>query len=418
MKLPIYMDYHATTPVDPRVLQAMTPYFTELFGNPASRSHSFGWKALEAVERARVQVASLINAKPAEIYFTSGATESDNLAIKGVLLRQQMSNRASKGSARRHIITTAIEHKAVLESCKRAQAQQGSQQGSPGFEVTILPVDREGFVDPAAVERAIRPDTVLVSVIAASNEIGTIEPLAEVGRITRARGILLHTDAAQAVGKIPVDVVAMNIDLLSLTAHKMYGPKGVGAIYVRGEQPNELIACIADGGGQENGVRSGTLNVPGIVGLGETCRINEAEMSAESERLAALRDKLKHSILSQVDGVILNGHPSMRLPHNLSLSFADLDAETLLLSLDDVALSSGSACLSGSIKASHVIEAIGVEERYAPCTIRFGLGRFTTEEEVDYVAGRIEEAVSSLRELNAPAATAVLQSRGREEAVS
>ena len=396
MKLPIYMDYHATTPVDPRVFEAMTPYFTEVFGNPASRSHSFGWKASEAVERARAQVAALINAKPSEIYFTSGATESDNLAVKGVVLRRQNSKADSSDGRGGHIITTAIEHKAILESCKRAESQ--------GFQITVLSVEREGFVDPAAVEQAIRPDTMLVSVIAASNEVGTIEPLAEIGRIARERGILLHTDAAQAVGKIPVDVAAMNIDLLSLTAHKMYGPKGVGAIYIRGEQPSELVACIADGGGQENGVRSGTLNVAGIIGLGETCRINQEEMPAEAARLAALRDKLKQSILSKAEGVIVNGSQTKRLPHNLSLSFADLDAETLLLSLDDVALSSGSACLSGSIKASHVIEALGVDERYALCTVRFGLGRWTTEEEVDHVARRVVEAVSSLRELNAPAA--------------
>ena len=397
MQLPIYMDYHATTPVDLRVFQAMTPYFTEVFGNPASRSHAFGWKAAEAVERARAQVAALINAQPGEIYFTSGATESDNLAIKGVAL-QQLARVGQHPERSGHIITTAIEHKAILESCKRAEAQ--------GFEVTVLPVDRHGLVDPAAVERAITPHTVLVSVIAASNEVGTIEPLAEIGRITRARGILLHTDAAQAVGKVPVDVAAMNIDLLSLTAHKMYGPKGVGAIYVRGEHPAELLTCIADGGGQENGVRSGTLNVAGIVGLGETCRINQMEMAAEGARLVALRDKLKKNILSGVGGVPggvrVNGHESTRLPNNLSLSFADLDAETLLLSLNDVALSSGSACLSGAIKASHVIEALGVDARHAPCTVRFGLGRWTTEEEVDHVSRRIVEAVASLRELHAP----------------
>ncbi len=399
MQLPIYMDYHATTPVDPRVFEAMRPYFTEVFGNPASRSHSFGWKASEAIERARQQVASLINSKPAEVYFTSGATESDNLAIKGVVLNQLARNLGGG-----HIITTAIEHKAILESCKRAQAQQKPQ----GFEVTVLPVDRFGMVDPVAVERAITPRTVLVSVIAASNEVGTIEPLAEIGRITRARGILLHTDAAQAVGKIPVDVVAMNIDLLSLTAHKMYGPKGVGAIYIRGERPADLITCIADGGGQENGVRSGTLNVAGIVGLGETCRINQLEMAEEGQRLSVLRDRLKRAILAGAQEVIVNGHESLRLPNNLSMSFAGLDAETLLMSLDDIALSSGSACLSGSgfksgaIRASHVIEALGVDERYALCTIRFGLGRFTTEEQVDYVARRVVEAVASLREL-APA---------------
>ncbi|MSO19777.1 MAG: cysteine desulfurase [Acidobacteria bacterium] len=387
MQLPIYMDYHATTPIDPRVLAAMTPYFTEVFGNPASRSHSFGWKASEAVERARQQVASLINSEPSEIYFTSGATESDNLAIKGVVLNQVARNAGRDG----HIITTAIEHKAILESCKRAEAQ--------GFEVTVLPVDRFGMVDPVAVERAITPRTVLVSVIAASNEVGTIEPLAEIGRITRARGILLHTDAAQAVGKVSVDVAAMNIDLLSLTAHKMYGPKGVGAIYIRGERPGDVVAPIADGGGQEGGVRSGTLNVAGIVGLGETCRINQIEMAAEGARLAALRDKLKQAILSGVGDVVVNGHQTNRLPNNMSISFANLDAETLLLSLNDIALSSGSACLSGSIKASHVIEALGVDERYALCTIRFGLGRFTTEEEVDYVARRMVEAVASLREL-------------------
>ncbi len=384
MKLPVYMDYHATTPVDPRVFERMAPCFTELFGNASSRSHSYGWEAAEAVATARKHVAAIIGARAGEIYFTSGATESDNLAIKGVATRL-----ADRG---RHVITTQIEHKAILDSCQWLEER--------GFEITCLPVNGEGLIDPGELEHAITSQTVLVSIMMANNEIGSVQPMEQIGRITRAKGVLLHTDAAQGVGKVPVDVERMNIDLLSLTAHKMYGPKGIGVLYIRGEEPLSLIAPTMVGGGQESGVRSGTLNVPGIVGLGETCRISMEEMEMEATRLAGLRDRLKDGILSQLDGVQVNGPDENRLSHNLSLSFAGLDAETFMMSLTDIAVSTGSACASGSTKASHVLEAIGISEEYAPCTIRFGLGRFNTVEEVDYVIGRVVETVRGIREVS------------------
>ncbi|MBI3933220.1 MAG: aminotransferase class V-fold PLP-dependent enzyme [Acidobacteria bacterium] len=384
MNLPIYMDYHATTPVDPRVLAAMRPYFTERFGNPSSRSHSFGWQAAEAVEEARTHVARLIGADPKEIYFTSGATESDNLAIKGVV--------GNHPDRRGQILTSSIEHKAVLDACKWAEKH--------GFEVEFLPVDRHGIVDPAAVEKAITEGTILVSIILASNEIGTIEPVHKIGCITRSQGVLLHTDAAQAVGKIAVDVSAMQIDLLSLTAHKLYGPKGIGAIYVRGGNALEILSPLLDGGGQEGGLRPGTLNVPGIVGLGEACRLCDEEMAAESARLGQLRDRLRDTIMTELDDVHLNGHPTQRLAHNLNLSFGYVEGEALLMSMSDVAVSTGAACNSAGSKGSHVLEAIGLPDELVQSSVRIGLGRFTTEEEVEYVSRRMVEAVRGLRELS------------------
>jgi cysteine desulfurase len=381
------MDYHATTPVDPRVMEAMASFFTEHFGNPSSRSHAYGWKAAEAVERAREQVARLIGADSQEIFFTSGATESNNLAVKGVTL-------AHSGTASQ-ILTTPIEHKAILDPCKWAEKQ--------GSEIVHLPVDRHGMVDPGSVEEAISEKTVLVSIMLANNEIGTVQQLREIGSITRSHGVLLHTDAAQAAGKIPVNVRTLNIDLLSLTAHKLYGPKGIGAIYIRGGAASEVLTPLLDGGGQESGVRPGTLNVPGIVGLGEACRISREEMTAESDRTARLRDRLSTGIFSELEDVHLNGHPTERLPHNLNLSFGYVEGEALLMHMSNVAVSTGAACNSGGesgkSKGSHVLEAIGLPDELIQSSIRFGLGRFTSEEEVEYVKGSVVEAVRSLREL-------------------
>lgn len=384
MKLPIYLDHHATTPVDPRVLQAMLPYFTEKFGNASSRSHRFGWEAEEAVERARKQVAALIHARPEEIIFTSGATESDNLAIKGVAEASRI-----KGN---RIITLPTEHKAVLDSCHRLE--------KAGFKAAYLPVDVDGLVGPDQVQATLTPETVLVSVMAAHNEIGVIQPIAEIGRICRERGVLFHTDAVQAIGKIPVDAKAMNVDLMSINAHKLYGPKGIGALYVREQKPPVALAPMIDGGGHERGLRSGTLNVPGIVGLGKACEIAMQEMSEESKRLRALRDRLKHGILSQLDEVTVNGSMEHRLPHSLNLSFAHVDSESLLMALDDIALSTGSACTSAQPEPSYVLKALGLPDELAYSSIRFGLGRFNTDEEIDYVIGRITEAITNLRSLS------------------
>ena len=383
MKLPIYMDNHATTPVDPRVLEAMLPYFGEKFGNPASRTHRFGWDAEAAVDTARRQVARLINAKPQEIVFTSGATESDNLAIKGVAHKYR-----EKGN---HIVTLPTEHKAVLDTCKHLATE--------GYRVTLLPVRTDGLVDIDVLKRALDGESILVSIMAANNEIGVVQPLTEIGRLCRERGILFHTDAAQAVGKIPLDVQAMNIDLLSLTGHKNHGPKGIGALYVRRSDPAVQLAPIIDGGGHESGWRSGTLNVPGIVGLGKACEISQREMPEEATRLRALRDRLKDGILAKLDGVYVNGSLEHRLPGNLSLSFAGLEVAPLLMSLSDIALSSGSACTSATPEPSYVLKALGIPEELAQSPIRFGLGRFNTQEEVDYVISRLVEAVKSLREL-------------------
>jgi cysteine desulfurase len=385
MKLPIYMDNHATTPVDPRVLDTMLPFFTEKFGNASSRNHVFGWDSEAAVDSAREQVAALLHAvSPREIVFTGGATESDNLAIKGVAEAYR-----ERGN---HIITCAIEHRAVLDSCKSLEKK--------GYQVTYLPVTREGLVDLDRLRGAITDRTVLISIMAANNEIGTIEPVHEIGRVAKEKGVLFHTDATQAVGKIPVNVEEWGVDLLSLTAHKLYGPKGVGALYIRSSKPRVKITSLIDGGGQERGVRSGTLNVPGIVGMGKACEIARKEVLADGERLTALTERLKSGIMSQLDQVSVNGHSSQRLPGNMHLSFAFIEGESLLMGLKDIAVSTGSACTSASLEPSHVLKAIGLEEHLAHASIRFGLGRFNTQEEVDYTVRRVVEEVRRLRELS------------------
>ena len=384
VKLPIYFDNHATTQVDPRVLEAMLPYFTGKFGNAASRNHSFGWAGEEAVENARAQVASLIGASPKEIIFTSGATESDNLMIKGVASMYK-----EKGN---HIITQAIEHKAVLDTCKRLEKE--------GFEVTYLPVQRDGRVDPEDVRKAITPKTILITIMYANNEIGVINPISEIGKIAREHGIFFAVDGVQAVGKIPVDVQKDNIDLLAISAHKIYGPKGVGALYVRRRNPRVQLAAIIDGGGHERGMRSGTLNVPGIVGLGAACEIAQKEMPEEAERLRKLRDRLRAGLESKLDEIFINGSMEHRLPNNLNMSFAYVEGESLLMGINDVAVSSGSACTSATLEPSYVLKALGVGEDLAHTSIRFGLGRFTTQEEVDYVVDKMVQVVTKLRELS------------------
>jgi cysteine desulfurase len=381
----IYLDYNATTPVDPRVFEAMRPYFSEKFGNPASRTHRIGWEAEEAVEQARTQVARLIGAESSKtIVFTSGATESNNTVIKGVLWAQK------KRPA--HVITQKTEHKCVLDSCKEMEKQ--------GHEVTYLDVDRHGLVDPEAVHGAFRENTVLVSVMWANNEIGTIQPVAEIGRIARERGVLFHSDAVQAVGKIPVDVEAAGIDLLSVSAHKMYGPKGVGALYIRRRNPPVRITPLLHGGGHEGGKRSGTLPVPNIVGLGAACEIAAGEMQAESARLAKLRDRLRDALLARLDHVEQNGHPTQRLPNNLNLSFRYLEAESLIMGMPEIALASGSACTSGSVEPSYVIKALGGDEERAHSSIRFGLGRWTTEAEIDETVETLVKTVQQLRAIS------------------
>jgi cysteine desulfurase len=384
VNLPIYMDNHATTPVDPRVLEAMLPYFNSKFGNAASRNHFFGWTAEEAVENARAQVASLINASPKEIVFTSGATESDNLMIKGVAEMYR-----EKGN---HIITQAIEHKAVLDTCKRLEKN--------GYEVTYLPVQRDGRVDPEDVRKAITPKTILITIMYANNEIGVINPIAEIGKIAKERGVLFAVDGVQAVGKIPVDVQKDNIDLLAISAHKIYGPKGIGALYVRRRNPRVQLSAIIDGGGHERGMRSGTLNVTGIVGLGKACEICQAEMAEESVRMRGLRERLKTGLMSKLDELFINGSMEHRLPNNLNISFAYVEGESLLMGINDVAVSSGSACTSATLEPSYVLKALGVGEDLAHTSIRFGIGRFNTEEEVDYVINRLVEVVTRLRELS------------------
>jgi len=384
IKLPIYMDNHATTPVDPRVVEAMLPYFNDKFGNAASRNHSFGWTAEEAVENARGQIARLVNATPKEIIFTSGATESNNLAIKGVAEMYR-----EKGN---HIITQVIEHKAVLDTCKRLEKY--------GFEVTYLPVEKDGRINLDDLRRAITPKTILISIMYANNEIGVVQPIAEIGKIAKEKSILFHSDGVQAAGKIPVDVQKDNIDLLSLTAHKFYGPKGCGALYVRRKNPRVQLSAIIDGGGHERGMRSGTLNVPGIVGFGKASELCQNEMAAESERLRRLRDRLKDGIFAKLDEVYVNGSLTQRLPHNLNVSFAFVEGESLLMGINDIAVSSGSACTSATLEPSYVLKALGVGEDLAHTSIRFGLGRFNTEEEVDYVTSRVVETVNRLRELS------------------
>ncbi|MFI5109955.1 MAG: IscS subfamily cysteine desulfurase [Terriglobales bacterium] len=383
MKLPIYLDNHATTPLDPRVVDEMLPYFKEKFGNAASRSHQFGWEAEAAVEKAREQVAKLIGATAKEIVFTSGATESDNLAIKGIAETHR-----DKGD---HIVTCATEHKAVLDSCKHLEKQ--------GYRVTYLPVDKAGLIDLEDLKRALDDKTILVSIMFANNEIGVLQPIAEIGAICRERGILFHTDAVQAVGKVPVDVNQQNIDLASITAHKLHGPKGIGALYVRRKNPRVELAAMIDGGGHERGMRSGTLNVPGIVGLGKACELCRAEMASEALRLRALRDRLKEEIFAGLDEVYVNGSMEHRLPGNLNLSFANVDAEPLLMGINDVAVSTGSACSSAAIEPSHVLKALGAGD-LTHGSIRFGIGRFNTQAEIDYVAARVVETVKRLRELS------------------
>lgn len=379
VKLPVYFDNHATTPVDPRVLEEMVPYFSEKFGNSASRSHSFGWAAEEAVKTARQRVAALIGASPEEIVFTSGATESDNLAIKGIA-----EVRRSKGN---HIVTAVTEHKAVLDSCHRLEKQ--------GYEVTYLPVRPDGLVDIGELECAIGEKTILVSIMAANNESGVLQPIAEIGKLCRERGVIFHTDAAQAAAKIPMNVAKQNIDLLSISGHKIYGPKGVGVLYVR--QGVELAPQI-DGGGQEHGLRSGTLNVPGIAGLGKACAIATPE---EACRAAGLRNRLRDKLFESLDGVAINGSMEHRLPGNLNVSFAGVEGEELLTALDDIALSSGAACTSAHIEPSYVLKAMGISDELAQASLRFGIGRFNTEAEVDYVAGRVIDTVKQLRALAA-----------------
>jgi cysteine desulfurase len=396
---PLYLDYHATTPVDPRVLADMLPYFTERFGNAASRQHAWGWEARDAVDAARSQVAALINASAGEITFTSGASESNNLALKGVVSarRGQARGAGAAEQAAGHVVTSAVEHKSVLDVCK-AFADEG-------LEVTVVGVTPGGLVDLDELRAAVRPGTLLVSVMAANNEIGTIQPLAEMAAIAHAQGALFHTDAAQAAGKIPIDVVAADVDLLSLTAHKFYGPKGSGALFVRRRKPKISLPAQIAGGGQENGLRSGTLNVPGIVGLGRAAGICRLEMLEEAARLAALRDRLLDGLRTRVgDGVHVNGTMAARLPHNLHVSFDGVEGEALLMALADLAVSTGSACASGSQAVSHVMEAIGATGDRGRASIRFGLGRTTNAEEIDFAVDRVSAAVASLRRHRTPAA--------------
>lgn len=384
MNFPIYLDNNATTPCDPRVVDTMLPYFTNNFGNAASRNHSFGWTAEEAVDYAREQVAKLIGADPKEIIFTSGATEADNLAIKGVYEMY-----ASKGN---HIITTTIEHKAVLDTCKHLEKQ--------GAEITYLEVDDKGMINLQELEKAITPKTILLAIMFANNEIGTINPMREISAIAKKHGVLVMTDAVQAVGKIPVDVNKDGIDLMAFTAHKMYGPKGVGALYVRRKNPRVKVTAQMDGGGHERGMRSGTLNVPGIVGFGKACEICMTDMQQDTERIIKLRDKLESSLL-QVEESYLNGHKENRLPHVSNISFKHVEGEGLLMGINKhIALSSGSACTSASLEPSYVLKALGLGDDLAHSSLRFGLSRFTTEEEVDYTIKAVSETVHKLREMS------------------
>jgi cysteine desulfurase len=383
IKLPIYMDNQATTPVDPRVLEEMLPYFTEKFGNAASRNHSFGWVGEEAVEIARQRIAKLIGANPKEIIFTSGATESDNLAIKGVAEAYR-----KKGD---HIITAVIEHSAVLDTCKHLEKY--------GYRITYLPVGKDGLIDLERLKSALDEKTILVSIMAANNEIGVLQPIEEVGKLCHKRGVLFHSDATQAVGKMPVDVNRQAIDLMSISAHKMYGPKGVGALYVRRQNPRVELAPLLDGGRHERGMRSGTLNVPGIVGLGKACAIASEVMPQEACHLAGMRNRLRDHILGRLDGVFINGSMEHRLPGNLNISFAGVDSESLLMGISEIAVSTGSACSSRALEASHVLRALGISDELAHSSIRFGIGRFNTDAEIDYVAERVCETVGRLREL-------------------
>jgi cysteine desulfurase len=384
VKLPIYMDNHATTPLDERVLAAMMPYFTTKFGNAASRNHSFGWEAEQAVEEAREQIARLIGATGKEIIFTSGATESDNLAIKGVAEMYH-----ERGN---HIITQVTEHKAILDTCKRLEKY--------GYRVTFLPVMADGIIDLNDLRQAMDDKTILVSIMAANNEIGVLQPIAEIGKLCHEKNVIFHCDGVQAMGKVPVDVMADNIDLLSISGHKIYGPKGVGALYVRRRNPRVQISAQIDGGGHERGMRSGTLNVPGIVGLGKACEIALAEMPVEAARLTALRDRLKDKLEANLDFIHVNGSMEHRLPNNLNVSFLYVEGESLMMGINDVAVSSGSACTSATLEPSYVLKALGLGDDVAHSSIRFGLGRFTTEAEVDYVAAKVIDIVRKLRELS------------------
>jgi cysteine desulfurase len=384
MKFPIYLDNHATTPLDPRVMDAMMPYFKDLFGNAASRNHAFGWAAEEAVETGRKQIASLIGANAKEIIFTSGATESTNLAIKGVAEMY-----AERGN---HIITAATEHKATLDTCKRLEKN--------GCRVTFLPVMADGLIDLDMLREALTDKTILVSIMYANNEIGVIQPVAEIGKLCKERGVLFHCDAVQAVGKIPVNVISDNIDLMSISGHKIYGPKGVGALYVRRRNPRVQLTAQIDGGGHERGMRSGTLNVPGIVGLGKACELAQKEMAEESVRMAALRDRLKDKLMAELDETFINGSLTHRLPNNLNISFAYVEGESLLMGINDVAVSSGSACTSATLEPSYVLKALGAGDDLAHSSIRFGIGRFNTQEEIDYTAEKVISVVKKLRELS------------------
>lgn len=382
-KLPIYLDYQASTPADPRVVEKMLPWFTEKFGNPHSRSHAYGWEAEAAVELARQQVASLINADEKEIVFTSGATESNNIAIKGVA--------GFYKDTKNHIITVQTEHKCVLESCRALEQE--------GYEITYLPVQKNGLIDLAVLKAAIRPTTALVSVMAVNNEIGVIQPLAEIGKICRENGVFFHTDAAQAFGKIPLDVEAMNIDLMSISGHKIYAPKGVGALYVR-RRPRVRLKSPISGGGQERGFRSGTLPVPLIVGFGEAARIAGEEMATEHERLTKLKNRFLKAVMDGIPDVYLNGDREQRIPGNINLSFAYIEGESMIMAIKNLAVSSGSACTSASLEPSYVLRAIGVGEDLAHTSIRFGIGRFTTEEEIDYAVDLITKSIHKLREMS------------------
>lgn len=383
LKFPVYLDNHATTPLDPRVLEAMLPFLTSKFGNAASNSHAFGWEAAAAVEMARRQIASAIGATPQEIVFTSGATESDNLAVLGVA-----ESRQSRGN---HVITAVSEHKAILDSCKHLEKH--------GYRVTWLPVKSDGLIDMDQLRDAFTDQTILVTIMAANNETGVLQPIEEIGRLCRERGVLFHSDAVQALGRVPLNVHSASVDLASLTAHKLYGPKGCGALFVRNDAAVRPHAMI-HGGGHEGGLRSGTLNVPGIVGFGKACEIAQQEMVEECRRIAALRNRLRDRLASSLDQVVINGSMEHRLPGNLNMSFLQVEGETLLTGLHDVALSSGSACSSGKTQASHVLKALGLSDEVAGCAIRFGVGRFNTEAEIDYVAGRVIELVKNLREVS------------------
>ncbi|MDX2148611.1 MAG: IscS subfamily cysteine desulfurase [Planctomycetota bacterium] len=392
MKLPIYMDHAATTPCDPRVVEAMLPYFTEMFGNPGSRNHSFGWDAEAAVDKAREQVAALLGADEKEIIFTSGATEGNNLAIRGAALMYEKAPAGAPASTRGHIVTCAIEHKAVLDPCKRLQKE--------GFEVTFLQPPADGVITADMVREALRPDTILVSLMWANNEIGTISDIEAIGKLCHEKGVIFHTDATQWVGKMPTDVEKAQIDLLSFSGHKIYGPKGVGGLYIRRRKPRVRVSPLVDGGGQERGFRSGTLNVSGIVGLGKACEIAQAEMDRDAERLYRLRTRLEQAITSKLDNCAINGHREKRLPHITNISFGFVEGESLMMAVKEIACSSGSACTSASLEPSYVLKNLGVGDELAHSSLRLSLGRWTTQEQVDYAADKIVVAVNKLRELS------------------